>query len=382
MSDTNSFSDSQKFGYEIFGPFLTAYMTWLKDNIAKYNPEKVFFFSRDGFLMKACYDILESQKPLGIPSEYVYFSRRSLRTPLLWTKPSVPEIFDFLSWQRYISYKEILSFWGLSDVEINNSLCGKQNTTIPYPNLQHDEGIKSLFELNKETIVNRSKKQFYALKQYLSQINFNGNSVIVDIGWHGTMQYAIEKICRQIGIQTSVHGLYVGIGQTKKLEGSTDGYIYNREDDPKRTEVLCFFGGVEKLFQSFEGTTLGYKTEDGIASPIIDKFEYDMSDPVVKIIKEIQTGALEYVESGLPGNSIPLLKFGQNPPSKWLNVFKDFYNIDGGTKIFFLPQKGLFDYGIKEFVYTLNMSPWKTGFMKKAFKLPLPYFLLYKLMKK
>lgn len=82
------------------------------------------------------------------------------------------------------------------------------------------------------------------------------------------------------------------------------------------------------------------------------------------------------------GNSIPLLKFGQNPPSKWLNVFKDFYNIDGGTKIFFLPQKGLFDYGIKEFVYTLNMSPWKTGFMKKAFKLPLPYFLLYKLMKK
>ncbi len=382
MSDTNFFSDSQKFGNEVFGPFLTAYMTWLRDNIAKYNPEKVFFFSRDGFLMKACYDILENQKPLGSPSEYVYFSRKSLRTPLLWTKPSVPEIFDFLSWQRFISYKEVLSFWGLSDKEIKNSLSGKQNTTIPYQNLQHDKGIKSLFELHKETIVRRSKEQYDALKQYLSQINFSGNSVIVDIGWHGTMQYAIEKICRQIGIQTNIYGLYVGIGQTKKLEGSTGGYIYSRENDPKRTEVLCFFGGVEKLFQSFEGTTLGYEFANGIAAPILDKFEYDLSDPVVKIIKEIQTGALEYVKSGLPGNPVPLLKFGQNPPSKWLSVFNDFYNIDGGTKVFFLPQKRLLDYGVKEFIYALNMSPWKTGFMKKAFKLPLPYFLLYKLMKK
>lgn len=60
-------------------------------------------------------------------------------------------------------------------------------------------------------IKEKSEQQRKYLMQYLKQINFQGNCAIVDIGWHGSMQYYLEKFCELNDIKVELHGYYVGI---------------------------------------------------------------------------------------------------------------------------------------------------------------------------
>lgn len=370
-----------EFGWKVFGPFLADFMHWLRTEIANIKPQKVFFFSRDGYLMKRCYDIMEARSPIGITSDYVYFSRKSLRTPLLCTASTYERIFDYLSWQRFISYGEVLSYWNI-DMREANITEEKARTSIRFEKLGNDTYLKRVFEANKDLIFKRSREQYEALNTYLNEIGLKGRVVIVDIGWHGTMQYALETFINKCGINAEISGLYVGIGASKQLKGTAKGYLYNGETDPKRSYVLCFLGVIEKLFQSFEGSTSGYKcTPNGVVS-VKEKFEFAQDDPIIENIKLIQEEAIKYVEFDGIRNSKPFLAFGRNPPRKWLNIFSAFYNLDGGVKLYFLPRKRLYEYGFKEFILALNQSPWKTGFLKKVFFMPLPYFYLYKMLKK
>lgn len=379
--DNKRKEENYEFGYNVFGPFLASFTSWLHTKITEAKPSKVFFFSRDGYLMKACYDILEARKPNHIPTEYINVSRKSLRTPLIWKKQTYAGTLDLLSWQRFISYREVLSFWNIPDKK-TTEYADKLDNYIPFEKLKDDDFLKSAYDENKKDIDDLSREQFNALQLYLTQEGMNGNVIIVDIGWHGSMQYLLEQFLVQDKTDVYVHGLYVGIGQSKKLKGRTDGFIYNSEEDPQRSLVLCFLGVMERLFQSFEGTTIGYKTTNGVASPILDKFEYSADDATMETIKAIQAAAVNYVKEGKDGNSSELLKFGQNPTLTQLEIFKDFYTIDGGIKSFLLPQKKIYQYKISELIHELSKSSWKTGFLKETFRLPLPYYYLYKLLKK
>ena len=57
------------------------------------------------------------------------------------------------------------------------------------------------------------------------------------------------------------------------------------------------------------------------------------------------------------------------------------YNMDG-TKVYYLCQKPIYQYNLKEFIHACRNSVWKTGFMKSAFKFPFPYYFIYELIKK
>ena len=77
----------------------------------------------------------------------------------------------------------------------------------------------------------------------------------------------------------------------------------------------------------------------------------------------------------------PLLRFGMHPTLRETALFSFFYNTDG-SKVYFTAQKPLFRFRPKEFIHALANSPWKTGFMKSAFRLPLPYYTVYRLLRK
>lgn len=379
--DNKRKEECYEFGYSVFGPFLASFTSWLHTKVTETKPSKIFFFSRDGYLMKVCYDILEARKPNHIPTEYINVSRKSLRTPLIWTKQAFERTLDLLSWQRFISYREVLSFWNIPN-EKTSVYADKLDNFIPFEKLKDDVFLRSVYDANRNDIDDISREQYNSLQLYLAQSGMNGNVVIVDIGWHGSMQYLLEQFFVQSKNDVSVHGLYIGIGQSKKLTGRTDGFIYNSEEDPQRSVVLCFLGVMERLFQSFEGTTIGYKTTGNTAHPILDKFEYNAGDATIETIKAIQTAAVNYVKEGKEGNASELLRFGQKPTLTQLKIFKDFYTIDGGIKSFLLPQKRFYQYKISEFIHELSKSSWKTGFLKETFRLPFPYYCIYKLLKK
>ena len=174
------------FGYKYFGPFLYGFVRWLKKELKDQGYNKVFFFSRDGYMMKKAFDLVNDT---DIESHYVYFSRRSLRIPLLNICNTYEESLEFLSWKRFISIKELMSYYGLnkenSDIIIPKD--AERDRTVSFEELKSDRIFRKIFEENKEIIKDNSARQEEYLLKYTEQCGMRNRFAIVDIGW----QYAV-----------------------------------------------------------------------------------------------------------------------------------------------------------------------------------------------
>lgn len=389
-----SYPDSGKspyyeFGYKYYGPFLYGFTRWLSFQIDSAKVRKVFFFARDGYMMQKAYQQLGGR----ISSEYVYFSRKSLRQALLYQAGSYEESLKLLSWQRYVTITEWLSFYGFSSDEIPKILSENsidESTGYRYEELESIEQLKKLYSGLKNEIDRRSREQSSLLLRYLEQIGMNEDCIIVDIGWHGNMQLYLERFLKQNNIDIHLTGLYVGIESKGKTAGKVYGFLYDDYDQKYRKSLLCFFGIYEKLFQSKEGSTDGYMEENGMVVSRLLPYEYKDDPDMVRSIDDLQSGALDAVHalskdtpkvSELSDFAMPLINYGKYPSGKAVKLFSNMYNIDG-IKTYFVAQKSIFRYRLKDFKHDLSNSPWKTGFMKSAFKIPFPYYFIYKVLRK
>lgn len=389
INSYENYSEHYKFGYDCFGPFLYGFTRWLKKNIELNKYNKVFFFSRDGYMMEKAYKLLDQGET---NTEYVFFSRKSLRQALLWQCDTLKDSLKYLGWERFISVGKILEYFGFDNDErreIVNKTGLKENRDIFFDNISEDVEIIDLYNTYQDQIVAKSKLQANLLQKYIKQIKLNGRCAIVDIGWHGSMQYYIELFCKEHCIDCDIDGYYVGILPNVPLKSKVHGYVYNEDHPDNRKKMLCFFGGYERLFQGFDGSTLGYIEHNERIIPQVGEYEYVNEEDrnLVKRIEAWQQGALRFIDED-KGRDIrdeilirPLLDFGSKPTLKGTKIFSGFYTFDG-AKRYFTCNKCLANYRPKEFIHELSNSQWKTGFLKSAFKIPFPYFLLYEVMKK
>ena len=247
-----------------------------------------------------------------------------------------------------------------------------------------------MFYKLKNLIKDKSENQRLLLLKYLEQIAFQGTCAIVDIGWHGSMQYYLEEFCELNNVDVNLHVYYVGILPNVPLTGTTNGYVYSSDKPQLRKSMLCFFGVLEKLFQSMEGSTYGYKQENNIIVPVCNEYEFSGKNEFVNCINEWQNAAIDFInetkeifieEEYYIKLAYPLIRFGKRPSLKEVKLFSFFYNTDG-IKEYYISQKGLFKYKPKELIRALSNSVWKTGFMKSVFKIPFPYFYIYSWLRK
>lgn len=382
-------SDYYRFGWEKFGPFLYGYVRWLYKNIKKTPVKKVFFFSRDGFMMDCAFQLINDK---SIKTKYVYFSRRSIRQALLWRCSTFEESLQYLTWERFVSAGKMLEYYGFDEAERKN-IVERYNIDISknyeYDLLRSSNELKKLYLDLKPIIDQKSRKQNELLLGYLHQIDMLGECAIVDIGWHGSMQYFLEQFIEQHDMDTKIYGFYIGISPSYPLKGKVDGFLYEQNNLRLRKSLLCFLGGYERLFQSIEGSTCGYMKQGESIVPVLDRYEYQEHEEIISCIKEWQKGALEFIKEAMLVElqyqdeelSMPLVEFGRNPSMKDIRLFSALYNTDG-VKSYYISQKRLFEYKMREFVLALSNSVWKTGFMKSVFKIPFPYYFIYCLMKK
>lgn len=381
MSSDNDIA--YEFGHRLFGPFLGAFVTWLADRVRRSDCQKVLFFARDGYMMQRAFASIADS---DIPTEYVYFSRKSIREALLWSKSDARGLFSLLPWKRLVTRGEALAFLMFESDEISSlenkyEFCAADSIT--YEKLATDEALRRIIADNKARIGETSHKKFDLLVRYLNQIGFEGNVAVVDIGWHGSMQSNLELLTSAAGIDATIHGFYVGIDAEANPVGSTEGFLFRRDSLSRRKEVLSQFGLIERLFQSHEGSTAGYAMlQDGTVAAITEAYEYANDAEISYSVKAIQEGSLAYIRQNQEFSPEPLLSFGKNPCPRYLQIFDKFYNIDNGIRTYYLPQKPIYKYTIAELKKGLADSPWKTAFLKRLLRLPLPYFTIYKMLKK
>ena len=396
-----------RFGYERFGMFLWGYVKWLYDSAIKTNIHKIYFLSRDGFIMKKAFDIINSNQ--NIQTYYLEVSRRSLRIPVLWMDPSFPTLLDMLTPSKIIPLLAIFDGVGLDINEYEDIIADygfSKESVFDREEILENQKLLHLYSKILPDVIEVSKSEYEILKKYISQNHLYGRFALVDIGWSGGMQRYLEQVLNKLQIEHQILGYYVGIApyyrrnidkiSTLDLNGYLFDFKHNSKDKDKRS---CFVGLFETLFLEQGGSVKNY-SESNEEKIIANRYPYEYiqdGKPTKEFLKiqEIQNGALDFIRRASQDEYLNKFTFtadelftgiektGAKPDKLDLDLFADFCFFDEGGMTRLARPKSLFYYILrpKKLKNDFYMSRWKIGFMKKLFKLPFKYEYIYNFLK-
>lgn len=392
----------EKLGFEVFGPLVYGFCTWLHDSIHRHNIEKVFFLAREGLIFKTVYEIIYPNEI--IPLKYLYVSRKSLVEPTYWIEPQYENVIKSIAKSKNLEVATLIKRWGLDPITCVEELAQSNLTMqsrVDGRFLQKNDKVRKLYELLKNRIVSTSYDKYVLLEQYLKQESFGGRTAIVDIGWNGGMQNAFAKIASKWEKGTEIYGYYIGINTTNlgvELE-NTYGYVYEgSRDEDNRYYIYSFAGPLELSLTATHNTTIGYTKINDIVTPKYGSGEYISADgsfsEELMYTSKLQKGIKRYTELYLRQEyamNISLhsdaafrncREFGLLPKSKHIKVFSTFSADDLGVEQHFVNPKYKHLFGKNNVIAGFWSSTWKSGYMKMLFKLPLPYYKIYTLIRR
>ena len=394
-----SFDFFSETGYEVQGPVLYGYVNWLSEQFRLDGIEKVFFLSRDGQLMQKAYEKLKNI----LPSTYMYASRKALIIPSLWMTSSISEISESIFWGRRGTIQDFLKKIGLNPTEFEKDFTVAGFSLVDdceYSDLWQNPDFIEVFEKKvKQKMIANSYQMYCLLTSYLKQINFSGKVAVVDIGWYGHMQNALEKVIKAANISAEIHGYYLGLRPESPLLDHMEakGYLFDKDkyDNFSMMEVP-FNSIVEMLFTANHGTTKGYKEENGNIEPILGQWEYDnvVYKKDYNAIHACQEGALAFIDDMLIEKKYFLFKtdsiitfanwfqLGRFPSIKAATYFGNLHFLDDGVKTLAKPRLK-FNYLIHPIILLCDLrdSLWRMGFFTRVFGTWFPYALCYETMK-
>ena len=392
------------FGYAKFGPLLWGYSHWLLDNFIGNKINKVFFFARDGLIMKKAFELISGHEE--IECHYLEVSRRSLRVPVLWKDLSFENLLTMLSPSELISLQSIFDGVGLpisSYVDMIQEYGFSTDTVFYRSDILKDQNLMSMYKVLSVDVKKNSLIEYELLKKYLIQNNVNGEFAVVDIGWSGGMQRFLQTTLNTMGIDNEISGFYTGVASHFKRNIAAEklnlnGYLFDFSHDKSAVDIRSSYVGLyELLFLETKGSVKKY-AEDKNGKIVAVRYPYEYADGKgllneAKCIDVVQTAALNYVKTKENDNAVipskmelckPLINAGTKPSSEALKLFADFRFFDEGVCNYLAKPKSLLYYlfHLNQLKRDLYASRWKTGFLRRLFRLPISYQFLYKFLKR
>lgn len=192
--------DPQRLGYAGLGPMLSGYVLWLGRQAKRDGISRLFFLSREGWLLQQMYEALHANMANTIPSTYLYASRRAIRVASLKTKGDVLS----LAGQPFKSGVEvgvlIQNRFGISISQINSLSWANCGYSGPNEKLQSNSDGRTKFSklcLNVvDSILKAAETERTGYLAYLNKLNFCNEKLpaVVDIGWQANMQGALGNL--------------------------------------------------------------------------------------------------------------------------------------------------------------------------------------------
>lgn len=389
ISCTVSGSRLFQLGYETLGPLLYGFCQWLHERKVCLGLDKLLFLSRDGQIIKMAYDIIYPSED----TQYIYISRRGITVPFIHFYDNLYDALEIIPLYRYTLLCTLLEIIGIDWQEHTGAI--EKNGLNPgdcftREQIFNDKKLESLFSDLHDVIYENSANEYAAFKEYIESLNLDKTG-IVDLGWTGRIQTALEKLVPSIDKSIKLHGLYMGIALDKSR---ADGYLYDRENTKLKISVRGFIGFFETLFSADHGSLKRYLPNKKVE---LFDFEYETDNDLKKTYEEIvelQRGGLAFVK-GFTGSSIskqvvwkPSLAFrgiynlGVTPSCSDLNRMGDWCFLNN-NKLYRLahPSKDAYLH-LSCLKKDFSTSYWKIGYLKRLLKIPLPYLRLYKFLYK
>lgn len=386
----------RKLGYEVFGPIIFGYYTWLLNQLNELKPDKILYFARDAYLIQKIHEIasLEHQ----IDSKYVYISRKSIY-PLSLTDFPLWRTNHLVNSRVPRTLQTICDNYdiNLSQFTIAMAHYGLSADTIitPHNSNQAVQFLSTCFtELAQHSIKNR--QQF--LEYFLDMIDDASKVAIIDIGWSGNIQSAFSRALQEKLPNCQFFGLYLGLSHFAQpnisAKNSMAGYFMNLHQNPKNAELISQGGAelLEFVLTAPEGSTIGYQqNEYGKIIPILEEKTHDEQDYEQKAL-ETQEGVLAFVKNHafllqqFPLSSLNSLKWAEpfcelvsNPTREQITLLADLTHSDGAgnnqQRLSLAPKLPYFHrlFRTKTYKRAYEQAFWKKGFYYRNQRDPRKY---------
>lgn len=264
-------------------PALTGFVLWLLDLAVKRKIKRLYFLSRDGYLMYTAAKIICNEKKLPVDCRYLYCSRYSLRVPLFHL--DMEQALTYICTRgTEITPEIVLKRSGLPEKEIHDIFF---HLKIPFA-LDQVLSAADLSVLRKTlaassffltAIANNSKKHFPALCGYLKQEGLLDeiSMGIVDSGWVGSIQKTLWETCAALGKKSKIEGYYWGLYD---LPENTEKERYHCYYFSPRSRLLAktFFSNClfEAVFSAPHGMTVRYEKKERYQPVLAECSSYKM----------------------------------------------------------------------------------------------------------
>ena len=293
-------------GYQRLGPIFTLFALDVLFKALRGSYREIFFLARDGYLLQKLYSRLREQLHLSQlrttpASRYLYLSRASTRLAALSGQHD-----ELVSLAQRVNRQDgvwsLISILGLDkkayEPLVNEILqsAAAQDTLEDSARLQHLLLNTPAFMEQLQTDITESTQR---LQDYLTQEEFlgEGEILLVDIGWNGSILNTLEKTFGGMPTFPQVDASFFGrlYGESLDKIRLAPGFAY---DANRPNPIEHLINECRELFEtsasSLEGSVLGYiATADGFKPRCA---ESTLDDTDKTLITEIQQGILAYCD--------------------------------------------------------------------------------------
>jgi len=375
-------------GFEYFGPLLFGFVDWIKTNCEKNGHQKIYFLSRDGFLMKKAFKVINIGGNLDL--HYMYASRRALQVAAIHFCPRYEDVVQSMFLPRKVSIAWLLKRWGLIPENYYNQVkkIGLDVLDVfDHSTVLGNSKIRELYGLLLPEIIENSKREYEALCVYLRTLDFCGNVAIVDIGWYGNMQHSLMTVLKHANLNVNVTGYYLGIVPDSRYQKlyNMHGYLFEANKNEYLFEKFKYLSSLlEIFFMAPHGSAKKYYLTNGIPQVELLEFEYAGSETKDNVDK-IQNSALDFVKKYY----ILANQYVNNNEKLYLNnmysaFMRPSYKLAkqiGSLQMrdenwFFIASPSITIRTIikpQRLLQEFSFSSWKMGYLKQLLIVPLPY---------
>ena len=280
-------------GYACLGPVITGFALWLARRAKTEQISRLYFQSREGWILQQAYELLAPYGDFGIPSSYFYSSRRAVFCAYTHSAEDIRTVVDMIPIFSSVQFPD----------ELLNSFF---NVVVPPSDDTHNQRnslkdtLLSLCYEHKEAILNemRVERENYLLYAKREGLEKEVKPAIVDSGGSGTIQLGLNLLLgRQIpGYYVYTVDRFLQLGDTC---GPSQAWVKNftRIDLPDAPIMLSqvFFSEILLGHGEYSLKRIG---RDGAGNSVPEWFEAlrgNAERERCAFIAEVQRGALAFV---------------------------------------------------------------------------------------
>lgn len=284
-----------KVGFETLGPLIYGFCSFVHEESE--NVDELWFLARDMYMFFDAYKVLFPLDESKI--RYLYVSRKSLRAAFMDSVDDWSDIGVLFS-NKKLTVKQIIEGCGYkiedllecADSTIKGILTDS-NKRFDTSKAEESSELKTIFDTIK--LLDSEQNLAQITYEYLNQFGLEKKILVVDIGWHGTIQFMLRTIITKMQRQApNLTGAYIGdISNSKRREKAGESINYIFDIQHLRSAFGAYTLLLENLVLAPVGTTIGYKKTNHTIEPMLG---ISPGQDQRIVINEYQSGALCFVK--------------------------------------------------------------------------------------